>query len=74
MADDKKYDQARGLSEKALDALVEGDEDKAAKLIEQAQAANPQALRDVAQELDEDAGSEHDPAKVAENLGLDKHQ
>jgi hypothetical protein len=74
MADDKKYDQARGLSEKALDALVEGDEKKAAKLVEQAQATDPQALRDVAQELDEDADSEHDPAKVVKHLGVDKQQ
>jgi hypothetical protein len=74
MADDKKYDQARGLSEKALDALVEGDEKKAAKLVEQAQGTDPQALRDVAQELDEDAGSEHDPAKVVKDLGVGKQQ
>jgi hypothetical protein len=69
VVDDKKYDEARDLSEKALDAFVEGDEDKAAKLVEQAKATNPQAVKDVAQELDEDAGSEHDPAKINEELG-----
>jgi hypothetical protein len=64
MAEDNKYDQARNLSKKALDAIVDGDEDKAAKLVEQAKATDPQAAKDVAQELDEDADSEHDPAKV----------
>ena len=74
MADDNKYDQARDLSEKALDAFVEGDEDKAAKLVEQAKVADPQAVRDVAQELDEDAGSEHDPAKINAELGADANK
>jgi hypothetical protein len=68
MADDKKYDQARNLSEKALDAFVDGDEDKAAKLVEQAEATDPRAVQDVAHELDEDADSEHDPAKINEEL------
>jgi hypothetical protein len=68
MADDKKYDQARNLSEKALDAFVDGEEDKAAGLVEQAEATDPQAVQDVAQDLDEDADSEHDPAKINEEL------
>jgi hypothetical protein len=71
MAEEKKYDQARNLSEKALEAFVDGDEDKAAKLVEQAKATDPQAVKDVAQELDEDADSEHDPAKINEELGND---
>lgn len=74
MADDKKYDQAREISEKALEAFVDGDEDKAGKLVEQAKATNPQAVKDVAQELDEDAGSEHDPAKLNEDLGNDANK
>jgi hypothetical protein len=74
MAEDKKYDQARNQSEKALDALVDGDEDKAAKLIEQAKATDPQAAQDVAQELDEDAASEHDPAKINEELGTEANR
>jgi hypothetical protein len=69
MADDKKYDQARNLSEKALEAFVDGDEAKAAKLVEQAKATNSQAVNDVAQELDEDADSEHDIAKLNQELG-----
>lgn len=74
MVDDKKYDEARDLSEKALDAFVEGDEDKAAKLVEQAKATDPQAVKDVVQELDEDASSEHDPAKINEKLGADANK
>jgi hypothetical protein len=69
MAVDNKYDQARDLSEKALDAFVEGDEDKAAQLVERAKATDPQAVKDVAQELEEDADSEHDPAKINEEVG-----
>jgi hypothetical protein len=69
MANSKKYDQSRDLSEKALDAFVEGDEDKGAKMVEQAKAIDPRAVTDVAQELDEDAGSEHDPAKLNQKLG-----
>jgi hypothetical protein len=71
MVNDNKYDQARNLSEKALDAFVDGDEEKAARLVDQAKATDPQAVKDVAQELDEDAGSEHDPAKINEELGTD---
>jgi hypothetical protein len=69
VANDNKYDQARNLSEKALEAFVDGDEDKAAKLVDQAKTINTQAVEDVAQELDEDADSEHDPAKINEELG-----
>lgn len=68
MSGDAKYDQARGLSEKALDALVHGD-DKAGKLVGQAKGINPQAVKDIVQELDEDAASEHDPAKINDQLG-----
>jgi len=71
MTEEKKYDQARKLSEKALEAFVDGDEDKAGKLVEQAKATDPQAVKDVAQELDEDADSEHDPAKINAELGND---
>jgi hypothetical protein len=74
MVENSKYDQARNLSEKALEAFVAGDEDKAAKLVEQAKATDPQAVQDVAQELDEDAASEHDPAKLNEELGEDKNR
>jgi methanogenic corrinoid protein MtbC1 len=74
VADAKKYDQARNLSEKALEAIVDGDEDKAAKLVKQAEAADPQALKDIAQELDEDADSEHDPGKISKELGTDPNK
>ena len=74
MADDK-YDKARDLAEKALEEFVDGNENKAAKLTEQAKKTDPQAVEDVVRDLDEDADSEHDPAKInaqiKEDLGSD---
>jgi hypothetical protein len=59
-----KYDRAREMTEKALDAFVEGDEKTGAKLVEQAKDVDESAVRDVHEELEEDAASEHDPAKL----------
>jgi hypothetical protein len=67
--DDNKYDKARDLSERALDAVVHGDEDEATKLIDQAKATNPRAVEDIVQELEEDATSEHNLDKISEDLG-----
>jgi hypothetical protein len=71
MADEKGYDKARGLAEEALKKTVEGDDTSAEKLAEKAKATNQQAVKDVLQELDEDASSEHDPQKIEEDLGRD---
>jgi hypothetical protein len=71
MADDKSYDKARGLAEDALKKSVEGDDAAADKLAEKAKATNQRAVEDVLQDLDEDAGSEHDPQKISEDLGTD---
>lgn len=60
----KSYDRAREMTEKALDAYVEGDEKTGGKLVEQAKTVNEAAVRDVHQELEEDAASEHDPEKL----------
>jgi hypothetical protein len=60
----KSYDRAREMTEKALDAFVEGDEKSGAKLVEQAKDVNEAAVRDVRDELEEDAASEHDPEKL----------
>lgn len=60
----KTYDRARELTEKALDAYVEGDEKTGGKLVEQAKSVNEDAVRDVHEELEEDAASEHDPEKL----------
>ena len=71
MADDRNYDEARGLAEEALKKTVEGDDASAEKLAEKAKATNQQAVEDVLQDLDEDASSEHDPQKIREDLGSD---
>ena len=63
----KSYDRARDMTEKALDAFVEGDEKTGAKLVEQAKGVNESAVRDVHEELEEDAASEHDPAKLSQS-------
>lgn len=68
----KSYDRAREMTEKALDAYVEGDEKTGEKLIEQAKSVNEQAVRDVHEELEEDAGSEHDPKKLNEAVAQKK--
>jgi hypothetical protein len=60
----KSYDRAREMTEKALDAYVEGDEKTGGKLVEQAKSVNEAAVRDVHEELEEDAASEHDPQKL----------
>jgi hypothetical protein len=62
----RSYDRARELSEKALDALVDGDEKAGAELIDQAKGVNEDAVRDVHNELEEDAASEHDPKKLSQ--------
>jgi hypothetical protein len=54
------------MTEKALEAYVEGDEKTGGKLVEQAKAVNEAAVRDVHQDLEEDAASEHDPEKLGE--------
>ena len=74
MADENSYDKARGLAEDALKKTVEGDDTSAEKLAEKAKATNPQAVKDVLQELDEDAHFQHDPQKIKEDLGRDADQ
>jgi len=62
-----KYDRAREITEKALDAYVEGDEKTGGKLVEQAKTVDEAAVRDVHEELEEDAASEHDPEKLSQS-------
>jgi hypothetical protein len=64
----KSYDRAREITEKALDAFVEGDEKSGSKLLEQAKAVNEAAVRDVHEELEEDAKSEHDPENLSRSM------
>lgn len=56
MSDDK-HEKARDLTEQALDALVEGDEARADKLIDKAKKLDPSAVEEVVEDLDEDAAS-----------------
>jgi len=51
-AQDRDHDKARGLAEKALDKLVEGDEAAGDKLIKQAEKIDPTAIDEVAEDLD----------------------
>jgi hypothetical protein len=62
----KSYDRAREMTEKALDAYVEGDQATGEKLVDQAKRVNETAVRDVHADLEEDAASEHDPRKLNE--------
>jgi F0F1-type ATP synthase membrane subunit b/b' len=66
---ERNYDKARDLTEKALDAYVERNEVKGDELVEKAKATNEQAVRDVNDELNDDAGSQHDPKKLNQQNG-----
>ena len=66
MSDDK-HEQARDLAEEALAALDEGDEARADRLIAEAKKLDKSAVVEVVQDLDEDAGSNPDAAKRADN-------
>lgn len=66
--DTTDYEKAREITEKALDALKDNDEAKAGKLIDEAKRVDENAVTDVQEMLDEDAASEHDPAKLNEDL------
>ena len=52
MSDDK-HEKALDLTEKALDALVDGDEKTAGKLIDQAKSLDPSAVEEVVHDLEE---------------------
>nr|WP_294513071.1 hypothetical protein [uncultured Rhodopila sp.] len=62
------YEKAREITEKALDALKENDDAKAGELIDEAKSVDENAVLDVQEMLDEDASSEHDPAKLNEDI------
>jgi hypothetical protein len=66
--DEKNYEKARSLTEKAMDAYVESDDAKGDELVEKAKALDEKAVRDVNDELEEDAEAEHDPAKVNQQV------
>ena len=50
-----KHEKALDLTEEALDAMVDGDEAKADKLIKEAKKLDPSAPKEVLQDMDEAA-------------------
>ena len=62
------YDKARDKADAALEAYAKKDEQKGDKLLEQAQSLDPDAVKDVMDELEDDAAAEHDPKALEEKL------
>jgi F0F1-type ATP synthase membrane subunit b/b' len=62
------YDKARDKAEAALEAYAKKDEPKGDKLMEQAQSLDPDAVKDVMEDLEEDAAAEHDPKALKQQL------
>ncbi len=60
-----KHEQARQLAEDALGAYAEGDETRGDRLAEEAKKIDRSAVKEVVEELDEDAGSDPDAAQRA---------
>lgn len=61
-----KHERALDLTEQALEALEEGDEKQADKLIEQAKKLDPSAVEEVVHDLEEAADSDPDAAQRAQ--------
>ncbi|HJU20228.1 MAG TPA: hypothetical protein VJ770_27565 [Stellaceae bacterium] len=51
---DSKRDRARDLAEEGLDKMVEGDKEKGRRLIDEAKKIDPQAVDDLAEEVEHD--------------------
>ena len=60
---DDRHEKARDLGEAALGKLAEGQEAEADQLIEQAKRLDESALKEIVEDLDEDAGSNPDAVK-----------
>ena len=65
-SDDDRHEKARDLGEAALGKLAEGQEAEADQLIEEAKKLDESALKELVQDLEEDAGSDPDAAKTSE--------
>ena len=61
MSDDK-HEKAVELTEQALDAVEEGDESAAKKLVAEAKKLDPSAIEEVVHDLDEAAKTSVKPA------------
>jgi len=64
-AGDDRHEKARDLGEEALGALAKGREEQADRLIDKAKKLDKSALREIVEDLEEDAGSNPDAAKDA---------
>jgi Tfp pilus assembly protein PilF len=62
-SDDDRHEKARNLGEAALGKLAEGQEAEADQLIEKAKKLDRSALKEIVEDLDEDAGSDPNAAK-----------
>jgi hypothetical protein len=60
---DQKHETARQLTEDALGAYAEGDQKKGDKMVEEAKRTDTSAVKEVIEDLDEDAGSDHSVPK-----------
>jgi hypothetical protein len=62
-SDDDRHEKARNLGEAALGKLAEGQVAEADQLIEKAKKLDESALKEIVEDLDEDAGSDPNAAK-----------
>jgi hypothetical protein len=51
---DDKQDRARDLAEEGLDKMIEGDEEKGRRMIDEAKKIDPKAVQDLAEEVERD--------------------
>ena len=55
----KRHENARQLTEDAMEAYVKGDQQRGNDLVDEAKRTDSSAIEEVLQDLDEDAGSDH---------------
>jgi hypothetical protein len=58
-----KHESARQTTEEALGAYAKGDEKKGDDLVEKAKRTDNSAVKEVLEDLEEDAGSDHSVPK-----------
>ena len=51
---DDKQDRARDIAEEGLDKMIEGDEEKGRRMIDEAKKIDPKAVEDLAEEVERD--------------------
>jgi hypothetical protein len=51
---DDKHDRARDLAEGGLDKMIEGDEKKGRRMVDEARKIDPKAVQDLAEEVERD--------------------